>query len=357
MVQKSSIMSLKAVARNPGFWFIMALFALITLLHYAEAIEQPPLLTQLMTELGFTRHAFERILYLAPIVWAGFLFGWKGGVTTSLLALAGMLPRVFLISSYPTDALFETIAVFVTGNILAMTFYTLRKERQYRKQLEEAQERLHFYLGQVNKAQEEERKRISHELHDDTIQSLVVLSRQLDVLASAGKGLSEECRQRLEELRQQTNNIMLGIRRLSQDLRPAALDRLGLISAIEWLAEDVAKYSGIKIKVSLNGNMQRLPEDKELVLFRIVQEALRNVWRHSQASEAEVIVESDKEKIKITISDNGQGFEVPDNMSDLPTSGKLGLAGMRERAQLFSGTLTVSSQLGKGSSITVELPA
>ena len=356
MIQRSSILPLKAVIRNPGFWFILALFVLVTLLHYEEAFEQPPLLARLMTELGLTRHAFERILYLGPIVWAGFLFGWKGGVTVSLIALAGMLPRVILISSNVTDALFETIAVFVTGNVLAMTFYMLRKERHYRRQLEDAQEKMRFYTGQVNKAQEEERKRISHELHDDTIQSLVVLSRQLDLLATAGKEMSEVHRQRLEELRQQTNNIMLGIRRMSQDLRPAALDRLGLISAIEWLAEDVAKYSDIQIKTSIHGDVQRLPEDKELVLFRIVQEALRNVSRHSQATEAEVILESDKDKIRITISDNGKGFEIPENVDDLPTSGKLGLVGMHERAQLLGGTILLESQHGEGASITIKFP-
>ncbi len=309
-----------------------------------------------MTEFGFTRHAFERILYLAPIVWAGFLFGWKGGVAFSLIALAAMLPRAIFVSSYPTDSIFETFSVFIVGNVLAMTFYSLRKERQYRKQLEEAQEKLHFYLRQVTNSQEEERKRISHELHDDTIQALVVLSRQLDVMASTGKGLSDEYRHRLEELRQQTNNIMLGVRRLSQDLRPAALDRLGLISAIEWLAEDATKYSGIPIKVSVKSEIQRLPEETELVLFRIAQEALRNVWRHSRASEAEVAVESDKGEIKMTISDNGQGFQVPKDMSDLTTGGKLGLSGMRERAQLIGAKLTIESEAGKGTSITVRLP-
>lgn len=83
------------------------------------------------------------------------------------------------------------------------------------------------------------------------------------------------------------------LRRLSQDLRPAALDRLGLLSALEWLASDVSEYSGIEIKVNVLGNERRLPEEVELVLFRITQEALRNVWRHSQATRAEITVEFD----------------------------------------------------------------
>ena len=102
-------------------------------------------------------------------------------------------------------------------------------------------ENLQFYLRQINRAQEEERKRIARELHDDTIQYMVVLARQLDDLASSSKGLSDEERLRFENLRQQINSIMEGVRRLSHDLRPATLDRLGLLPALEWLASQVLR--------------------------------------------------------------------------------------------------------------------
>jgi len=470
------------VIRRPGFWFIIVLLALITIPHYEEALGHPAFLTRMMSGLGLDRHAFERILYLAPIVWAGFLFGWRGTLVTSLAAVACMLPRAIFVSQYPIDALFETSAVFIIGNVLAVSFASLRRERDYRTQLEVAhqelqaseekyrrlfenahdaiwvqdmngniltvneaaarltgydvdrlvhmnvtdflseeglelarevrhkllrgeaiqgsydqrlirkdgtealirlssslirsdeepvafqhiardvtqekrmQENLRFYLEQVTRAQEEERKRISRELHDETIQALVVLSRQLDTLASSGKGLSEENRLRLEELWQQANNIMQGVRRLSQDLRPAALDRLGLLSALEWLASDVTEYSGIVTKVNVVGTEHRLSEEIELVLFRITQEALRNAWRHSGATKAEITVEYEEGKIRITVSDNGKGFNLPGTLGDLAREGKLGLAGMQERAQLIGATLTVQSQPGKGTSMTLELP-
>ena len=478
-----SISCLKKVIRRPGFWFILVLLVLITLLHYEEALKHPAFLVNIISNLGLSRHAFERILYLAPIVWAAFLFGRRGAIITSLAALACMLPRAIFISPTPPDAVFESSAVFVVGNALAITFDSLRKEREHRTQLEMAQQELqaseeryrelfenahdaiwlhdlegniiaanksfvsltgytleesqhikaddliaegcidrikdiedpllrdtatgylseatlvkkdkskafvqlstnpvfsngqivgfqhiardvteqkqmqdnlHYYLQQVTRAQEEERKRISRELHDEATQALVVLSRQLDSLASSGKGLSENSRLRLEELRQQTNNVMQGVRRLSQDLRPAALDRLGLVSALEWLASDVAEYSGIATKINTLGIERRLPEEVELVLFRITQEALRNVWRHSQATKAEITVEFDQNKIRITVSDNGKGFNLPKTIGDLARDGKLGLVGMQERAQLLGGTLTVQSQPGKGSSIAVEIPA
>ena len=483
MAHYLSISALTRAIRRPGFWLILALLVLITLPHYEETLKYPAFFTQVTSNLGLDRHAFERILYLAPIVWSGFLFGWGGAIVTSLVALACMLPRAIFISPSPLDAIFETSAVFILGNVLAVAFQSLRKERERRTQLEmtqhelaaseqryrelfesahdaiwvqdmegnilaaneataritgydvgmltqanvkdflseeglelardirhkllrretiggsydqritrkdgteallrlssslvrsggepvafqhiardvteekRMQENLRFYLQQVTRAQEEERKRISRELHDDTIQALVVLSRQLDALTSDDKGLSENNHLRLEELLQQTNNIMQGVRRLSQDLRPAALDRLGLLAALEWLASDVKEYSGIATKVNVIGSERRLPEEVELVLFRITQEAVRNVWRHSQATKAEITVEFEQSKTKITVSDNGNGFTPPQMIGDLAKDGKLGLAGMEERARLVDGTLTVQSQPGKGSSVTVELPA
>jgi PAS domain S-box-containing protein len=471
-----------ATLRRPAFWLIAVVLVLIAVPHYAEAVQHPSFINQIMADLGLTRHTFERILFLAPIVWAGFLFGWKGALATSLVALAIMLPRAMFISPSPPDAILETGVVFVIGNVLAVSFISLRREREYRHRLESAQrelraseeryrqlfknandaiwmhdldgnfitanraaerlsgysgeelgrmnvksflseesldlahhmrkalldnqavvqpyeqsiirrdgsqaflqistslvfdkgkpaafqhiarditeqkamnQNLRFYLQQATRAQEEERKRISHELHDDTIQALVVLSRQLDALATGGRGLSGEARQRLEELWQQTDNIVQGVRRLSQDLRPAALDRLGLLPALEWLASEVTKYSGVATRVETVGKERRLPEEKAIALFRITQEALRNVWRHAGATHAEIIVEFEDKKARITIRDDGRGFKLPEKVGDLARSGKLGLTGMQERAQLVGGTLTVASEPDAGTTITVEAP-
>jgi len=253
-----------------------------------------------------------------------------------------------------TEAFIQLVTSLVLEEDEPVAFQHIARDVTEQKRM---QDNLHYYLQQVTRAQEEERKRISRELHDETMQALVVLSRQLDTLASSGKGLSEDSHPHLEELRQQANNIMQGVRRLSQDLRPAALDRLGLVSALEWLASDVAEYSGIATKVNALGTERRLPEEVELVLFRITQEALRNVWRHSQATKAEITVEFDQNKTRITVSDNGKGFNLPKTIGDLARDGKLGLVGMQERTQLLGGTLTVQSQPGKGSSMTAELPA
>ena len=126
---------LKSVIRRPGFWFLLVTLILITVPHYGEHLGQPSFLTDLTANLGLDRHAIERILYMAPIIWAGFIFGQKGAFVVSVVALACMLPRALLISDHPADATFESIAVFVVGNLVALTFYSLNKERVRRVQL------------------------------------------------------------------------------------------------------------------------------------------------------------------------------------------------------------------------------
>ena len=219
------------------------------------------------------------------------------------------------------------------------------------------QDNLRFYLQQITKAQEEERKRIARELHDDTTQELVALSRLLDTLGDGSERLSEQAVERLDELQTRVDRIIRSVRRFSQDLRPSILDDLGLVAALESIADDLTEQHGIATQVKVTGEQRRLSPEKELLLFRIAQEGLRNVWRHSQASTASVAVEFGQNKLRIVVQDNGKGFQLPMRLGDLAAAGQLGLAGMHERAQLIGGTMTVESALGKGTTITATVPA
>ena len=245
----------------------------------------------------------------------------------------------------------STNPIFTDGRPVA--FQYIARDITEEKRMRENER---FYLRQVTIAQEEERKRIARELHDDTVQELIVLSRELDELGSKAKGLSTEEKARIDNLWQQTNNIVSGVRRLSQDLRPATLDRLGLLTSVEWLASNTKEYSGIDVEVSSYGEQQRLDPEVELVLFRIVQEALSNIWRHSKATAAWIAIDFKDDKIVTTIRDNGQGFSVPSGIGDLAKEGKLGLAGMKERAKLIHGSVAVESESGKGTIVAVEVP-
>lgn len=217
-------------------------------------------------------------------------------------------------------------------------------------------ENMRFYVGQITKAQEDERKRIARELHDDTAQALIDLSRRLDNLATSREQLSETVIGRLEEFQELIDSILRGVRRFSRDLRPSVLDDLGLLPALEWLMANLMEEDGIKTELKVYGDRRRLPPEAELALFRIIQEALSNVRRHSQASRVVTVVEFGEGRVRITVDDNGQGFELPGRTGDLATTGKLGLIGMHERAHLVDGTMTVRSEPGKGTTVMVDVP-
>ncbi len=210
---------------------------------------------------------------------------------------------------------------------------------------------LKYYVQKVSQAQEAERKRIARELHDVTAQSLVTVVRNLDDLASGHSSFS------VKEIQEQVRDILREIRRFSQQLRPSVLDDLGLLPAVKWLAADLTKNYGIPVDVKVAGEPHQLPPDAELTLFRITQEALTNVQKHSGASRAGVVIEFTDNTTRVTVNDNGRGFEIPERMGDLARSGRLGLAGMQERAQLLGGTLTIDSGHEKGTSLTMEVPS
>ena len=471
--------------RNRHLWVVVAMFAVGIVLHYPQQIigtDSP----SLFSFLGLTRHAVERVYLLAPITYAGFFFGIRGGITSLAVAFSIMLPRVILVSSYPTDALFETVGVIVIGAVVSLLFQAYRKEKEhYEKALSELElahhelrksqksykdlfegaydaiwvhdlegniqaankaaaelsgysleellgmnvksflsdesvgmarevrdrlikhqltdmpyeqrmirkdgseaicmlttnliirdsepngfqniardvteerrmhENLRYYLQQITRAQEEERRRIARELHDDTAQELVVMSRRLDNLISTVSNLSPQDVACLEELRQQTEKILDEVHRFSQDLRPSVLDDLGLLPALESLAHDLSEHFGVAMAMGVVGSVRRLPPETELVLFRIAQEALRNVGKHSEASKAWITVEFGDDKITLNIKDNGKGFNLPERIGEFTTAGRLGLAGMQERARLIGGNLTIESELNMGTTIIVEVP-
>jgi signal transduction histidine kinase len=218
-------------------------------------------------------------------------------------------------------------------------------------------ENLRAYVRLITSATEDERRRIAQELHDDTAQNLAYLSRHLDSLTTFGEGLPEPTVQRLEQLRDLASSTLQGVRRFSQDLRPPALDDLGLLPALEGLTGDVLRRSGIETELKVLGNQRRLSAETELVLFRITQEALRNVEKHSGASAVTVTVDYGDTRVCITVSDNGIGFHLPEPMSNLAQLGKLGLVGMQERAELLGGTLAVQSEQDHGTTVVVNVPA
>jgi PAS domain S-box-containing protein len=265
----------------------------------------------------------------------------------------GRFSEVKLIKKDGTEAFVQIASSLVFSNSTPAVFQHLARDVT---EMRDMQENLRFLLQQITRAEEEERKRIARDLHDETIQALVAHCQSIDDLASNVKKVPEEVKLRLEGLYQQANSIMLEAQRLSQDLRPAALDSLGLVPALEWLASQTTKYSDIATTVNVHGEKRRMPDEVELALFRITQETLRNVWKHAQATTANITLEFTDNHVRVTLEDDGMGFNPPQMLSNLSRYGKFGLAGIQERVRLLGGTLTVRSNGGKGTTVAAELP-
>jgi signal transduction histidine kinase len=146
------------------------------------------------------------------------------------------------------------------------------------------------------------------------------------------------------------------VRRFSQDLRPSILDDLGLLPTLEELTADLNRQDGLQAEFRIRGGERRLSSEMELTLFRIAQEALNNVRKHAGASRVVTTVELSDSAVKVTVEDDGKGFNPP-TLTDHPTHvGKLGLIGMHERARLLGGTLVVNSEPGRGTRVIVSVP-
>jgi two-component system, NarL family, sensor histidine kinase DevS len=204
-------------------------------------------------------------------------------------------------------------------------------------------------LRRVVRAQEDERRRLARELHDETGQALTSILlglkslEDLDDVAALGQGVAA--------LRERVVATLQDVRRLAVELRPAALDDFGLEAALERLTAGFAEQTGLKVELESRLQDDRLPEEVETVLYRIVQEALTNIVKHAQASRVSIVVTQKPGAVGAVIEDDGRGFD-PDQSVD----GGIGLIGMRERVALLDGSMTIETAPGKGTTLVIEVP-
>jgi PAS domain S-box-containing protein len=214
---------------------------------------------------------------------------------------------------------------------------------------------LRYYLQQITRVQEEERRYIARELHDDMAQILGSLSRQLDNLLRKEHNFSKADASAIQDIRDLLKQGMQSMNGFIQNLRSSLLDDLGLIPALRSLTNNLQK-DGIKAGFTILGEERRFTGEMELSLFRIVQEALNNIRKHARASAADIVVEFTVNGIKLTVSDNGRGFTIPGSMDGLPREGKLGLMGMQERIWLLGGNMEINSGPGEGTTLLFNIP-
>jgi signal transduction histidine kinase len=235
-----------------------------------------------------------------------------------------------------------------------------RSEQHYRQLLEQSrhmQAQLRLLSRQLLSAQEEERKKISRELHDVIAQTLTSINVRLTTLKKEAAANTRGLERNIERTQQLVEKSVDIVHRFARELRPTVLDDVGLIPALQSFVKEFTKRTGIRIHFTTItfARLKQLDGDKRTVLYRVAQEALTNVARHAQASRAEVKIQKLDGNVCMRIKDNGKGFPA-EHLLHGKKKNRLGLLGMRERVEMVRGKFTIQSEPGKGTTILAQLP-
>ena len=297
----------------------------------------------------------------SEIHWAAIavmlVVGFGGSVIMNAAVLSAALQ--------PLHALERTVDRVATGDLSARAHRVLFRDPDVERLgdtlntmldvLQEHRGLLQKMSEQVLAAQEDERKRIARELHDETAQGLATMLVRLKILERARS--EDEMRGQIGELRELTAETLEAVRKLAVELRPATLDDLGLVAALEGYTDAYGSRMPLNVAFSALGfdsRQDRLPPQVELVLYRVVQESLTNVAKHAAASEVRVELRRRPDEVVATIEDDGDGFEVEEVMRSRERG--LGLFGMQERMALVRGQLVIDSAPGRGTHICARVP-
>jgi len=204
--------------------------------------------------------------------------------------------------------------------------------------------------------QEEERRRIARELHDETSQTLASLNANLEAAITMLPADIAKAKAILRKTQHHSVNILEEIHRLIYELRPVVLDDLGLVTAIQWLTENSLQKAGINVNFKTRGRVKKLDSQLAITLFRVIQEATNNIAKHADAKSANISMHFMKSIIKVTVTDDGRGFDVEEAINTRDRPRGLGILGMKERVQLMRGKFEIRSRLGGGTEIDIEIP-
>ncbi len=239
------------------------------------------------------------------------------------------------------------LGLFVLASVVDIT-----ERQKVLDSLRESQAELHTLTGRLLQARETERRHLARELHDDLNQRLALLAVELDLLSQEPPGSVDEMGDRARVLAAQVKRLSSDVHDLSHQLHPAKLAQLGLLAAVRGLCAELARSHALLIDFSHHDVPVAIAEDVALCLYRIAQEALQNVIKHSGARHAEVVVSGSDEAIVMRVADDGHGFD-PDAVEQ---HGRLGLISMRERLRLVGGTLAIDTRPGEGTQLLVRVP-
>lgn len=247
----------------------------------------------------------------------------------------------------------ETIerADHLVGQISVVLNYLNSDFRQVGEIIEDAKQKQEFGL-KIIEAQEEERRKLSREIHDGPAQMLANVMLRSQIIDKVFRQDPEEGYNEIKDLRKMVRSALYEVRRIIYDLRPMALDDLGLIPTLKKYLSTIEEYnSDTNIKFAYIGSERRITSKFEVAIFRMVQEAVQNALKHAEASEITVKLELAKHHVTVIVKDNGKGFDIREKKHD-----SFGLIGMRERVDLLDGNITIDSSIGAGTIIMIQVP-
>jgi two-component system, NarL family, sensor histidine kinase DegS len=340
---------------SPHLIIVILLTVLIAAYYYSRILFlfQPDWSWQL--EINEFLYNFQGSLYIIPIVYASTIFWLRGTFITWLISVVLTIP--IAIYYRPTFVSVAANIFYLCIPLLLVVFVSLQinwRNRERQTLIDREKER-QIYVAQIFKAHEDERKSIAQELHDDAIQSLLVTANTIQAII---KNVPEKGGQQIKELatiaRDEILRISGDLKRMALDLRPGILDNLGFAAALRWLVDRFNLEGNVVAEIVVHGDPRELPPGTDVIIFRVVHEALNNVRKHARATRVAVLLEYEPGKIKMTVSDNGKGFNVPERIGALISKEKLGLIGMQERVHSLNGKFAVQSSPSQGTRIVVE---
>lgn len=320
------------------------------------------------------QRAFRRsglVRFGQDALWAAIAFAWYG-----LFGQIFSKATPLAISQHINEVGFESVfgfpvqmfraatavaaAIFVIRFLRAFQVETERKIAELQAaRLEESQQRETLraeLFRRVVAAQESERQRIARDLHDETGQALTAIGMGLRGLEGRLSTRNKEALNTLHKLETLTADSLQELQRLMTDLRPSHLDDLGLSAAIRWYSTKIQEHSPLSIRVDIHGEECDLDDAMKITIFRIIQESLNNIIKHSQATHVNIHLHFDEKNVRISVFDNGIGFDREQIQMKRASRPSLGLAGMEERAALLGGTVNVQSRPGYGTEVEATMP-
>lgn len=252
------------------------------------------------------------------------------------------------------SAISVCLALAITAISIVRVSALERRAANQRRRTEQAEEELRQLSQQLVQAQEEERKSISRELHDEIGQMLTALKMELSNLETFRNDAGDAFEKHLNETRMITEQTMRSVRDLAMGLRPSMLDDIGLEPALRWQAQEFSRRSGIPVSVETDGYLEGLTDPVRTCVYRVVQESLTNCARHAEARSVRITIHGSRDRLSLVIQDDGKGFDV----AGMGRRG-MGLIGMEERIKKLGGTFVISSQSQReprGTVVRMELP-